>query len=438
MGTPFADRIRSVLGASIAPATIAVDPAAPSPVDAGGPQHDAIPGIPGGRWCEHGGVRAYIVECTRERSWVHGHDTVGSLVDRLEAAPHAAPILAGCPLPGPLLFLDLETTGLSGGAGTCAFLVGCGWFAPDGAFLTRQFVLMRSAAEAGMLSAVARELSRAGSLVTFNGKSFDAPLLETRYLYHRLAWPAAALPHLDMLHVARRLWKRDEPLAGGSSCSLTALEQHRLGHRRHGDVPGVEIPGRYFQFVRSGDARPLTAVFEHNRLDLLSLAALTARALDLVRRGSDDASDPREALALGWMYARAGDHESARDAYRRVVAMAPASDVRISALRALAVSARRARRFDEAAAYWRQMLEQRGCPGHAAREANEALAIHHEHRVRDLVTARSFAVRSLEHGINARTSRAGEYRLNRIRRKLEQAGAATLAFAESADVRLRP
>src|SRR6185295_1010119 len=124
----------------------------------------------------------------------------------------------------PLLFFDLETTGLSGGAGTYPFLVGFGWFDDDGAFLTRQFVLVRFADERSMLGAIAGEVSGAGALVSFNGRSFDAPLLETRYLYHRLAWAAGTLPHLDMLHVARRFWKRDV-VAIESSCSLAALEQ---------------------------------------------------------------------------------------------------------------------------------------------------------------------------------------------------------------------
>ena len=149
-------------------------------------------------------------------------------------------------------------------------------------------------------------------------------MLETRYLFHRLEWAAARLPHLDMLHVARRFWRggtavAPDAAAAESSCSLSALERQPLGTRRQGDVPGFEIPARYFHFVRTGDARPLQVVFEHNRLDLLSLAALTARALHLVRIGPEQAADPREALALGWIYARAGLDARGRQAYERAV-----------------------------------------------------------------------------------------------------------------------
>jgi len=199
-------------------------------------------------------------------------------------------------------------------------------------------------------------------------------------------------------------------------------------------VSGFDIPARYFQFVRTGDARPLAAIFEHNRLDLLSLAALTARALHLVRAGPQAARDPREAMALGWIYARAGLDMPARDAYRRAAALAPSSVIRIEALRALALSARRARSYDEAAGYWRQLLDVSGCPRHAVREASEALAIHHEHRARDLVMARTFARRSLEHGTSERSNQAVEYRLKRIQRKLERADVASLTFAYASDV----
>ena len=146
---------------------------------------------------------------------------------------------------------------MSGGAGTYAFLVGCGAFDAEGGFVTRQFVLLRHADERQLLQMVGAELAPAGALVSFNGKSFDAPLIETRHLFHRLEWTGSRLPHLDVLHPARRFWS--DGAAGDTPCSLVALERSVLGARRSGDVPGSEIPARYFQFVRSGDARPLVA-----------------------------------------------------------------------------------------------------------------------------------------------------------------------------------
>src|SRR5205807_4589491 len=130
------------------------------------------------------------------------------------------------------------------------------------------------------------------------------------------------LPHVDVLHPARRFWKRD-PGDGDESlgCSLIALEGRILGARRVGDVPGFEIPERYFQFLRSGDARPLAAVLEHNRLDLVSLAGLTGRLLHLAQTGAEAADDGWEAVALGRMYWRSGLEGRARDAYLRALAM---------------------------------------------------------------------------------------------------------------------
>ena len=257
-------------------------------------------------------------------------------------------------------------------------------------------------------------------------------MLETRYLYHRLASPAQ-LPHLDMLHVARRFWRGGTPagqdtVAAGSGCSLSALERHPLGTGRQGDVPGFEIPARYFHFVRTGDARPLQIVFEHNRLDLLSLAALTARALHLVRMGPGQAADPREALALGSIYARAGHEALGRQAYQRAIdlsseegrrdASSSSAAVHAEALRSLALMFRRGRAHDQAAGCWRQILDIRTCPQPIAREANAALAIHHEHRLRDLAAAKDFALRSLEHGTRPGWQDAVRHRLARLERKM--------------------
>jgi hypothetical protein len=292
--------------------------------------------------------------------------------------------------------------------------VGCAWFEPDGAFLTRQFVLTRFADERALLGVVAGELARAGAIVSFNGKSFDAPVLETRYLFHRLPWPCEQLPHLDVLHPARRFWRDDDV----PTCSLCALERQVLGARRDGDVGGFEIPARYFQFIRSGHTQPLAPVLEHNRLDLLSLAGLTARLLHLVRHGPEAARDARETLALGRVYARAGLDGRARQAFERAVAATSVGPLRVEALRSLALARRRARQFNEAAACWRALLEVPACPPHVAREAMEALAIHHEHRVRDLATAKAFALRS--RGTRAQASPALEHRLMRLELKIKR------------------
>jgi uncharacterized protein len=404
----FADRVRAVIGTPGATA-----PRQPSPrvLAADDPR---VAEQLGGRWAGEGPARFLLVERRREPADRHGHRGVGELAREAAAASEAAALFCGSEsVCAPFLFFDLETTGLSGGAGTLAFLVGCGWFDAEGGFVTHQYLLARTSDEPSLLEAVTREFDGAGGLVSFNGKSFDAPILETRYLFHRRPWPGAGLPHFDVLHAARRFWRDD------AGCSLGVLEAQVLGARRTGDVPGFEIPARYFQFLRDGDAAPLEDVLEHNRLDLLSLAGLTARLLYLGAAGHEAVRDDREALALGQLYDRAGRHERAHAAFAQA-ASAAAPDVKVAALRALAIEERRARRFAEAARYWQRVLEVRGCPPPAAREAAHALAVHHEHRARDLAIARSFALRSLEYGERASWREAVRRRLARLDRKLER------------------
>ena len=317
------------------------------------------------------------------------------------------------------LFLDLETTGLAGGAGTYAFLVGLAWF--DGCtFRVRQFFLASYAAERMLLQAVREVADEMDTVVTYNGKSFDLPVLETRYVMNRMATPFADVPHVDMLHPARRLWRRDDE---ESSCRLTMLEQTLCGHQREGDVPGFEIPGRYFHYVRTGEARQLEAVLEHNRLDLLSLALLTSRAVQLLDEGPESSRMAREALGLGQLYERAGLSHDARAAFTRAASL-PSADTttRAETLRALAIACRRARDYEEAATAWQAILELRGCPALIAREATEALAVHHEHRLRDPQSARTFALRSLRLPVTPARRESLEHRLARLNRKLGDAG----------------
>jgi hypothetical protein len=410
------ERLRGIVKPSSA-----VPAAASIPVACGVSQTQSIEDTLGGEWRSDGDRSCFVVEQRVDEDAVLGGTRVGDLANRLAASiGHASLLGRGAPARQPLLFFDLETTGLNGGAGTYAFLIGCGSFDARGGFVTKQYVMARYGDERTMLEVVAGELAKAGALVSFNGKSFDAPVIETRYLFHRLDWAGANLPHLDMLHPARRFW-------GDATCSLANLEAEILGTRRTADVPGFEIPARYFHFLRSGDPRPLAAVLDHNRRDLLSLAGLAARLLRLVALGVDEAADAREAVALGRLYAQAGLDAPARHALIRALEWCGLMDghrgnapLRIAALHALALCERRARRYDDAADRWRAMLEMPGCPAHLARQASEALAIHHEHRARDLSAARTFALRSLNGGSSAVWRDAVERRVTRINRKMNE------------------
>lgn len=320
-----------------------------------------------------------------------------------------------------LLFFDLETTGLAGGAGTYAFLVGCGWF--DGAgFRVRQFLLTSIGSERPLLEDVASVLGGSSALVTYNGKTFDAPLIETRFLFHRLAASCAGLPHIDLLHAARRLWRSagSDIDDGSGACGLSLMERSILGHVRDQDVPSFEIPSRYFRFVRSGDVRGLTGVLEHNRLDLLALAMLMARAGQLLDEGAPATRTAREALGLGALYERGGMRPEARACYARAVELDAADVVtRAEGLRAYAILSRRERRYLDAAEAWRRILMMSDCPPRLLQEAAEALAVHHEHRARDLPVARRFAWQTLQYQTSASRARAVHHRLARLDRKME-------------------
>jgi hypothetical protein len=332
------------------------------------------------------------------------------------------------------VFIDLETTGLSGGAGTVAFLVGCGWF-DYGAFQVRQFLLTSFAAERALLAAVAEFFSDADLIITYNGKTFDVPVMETRWMFHRLSMPLDGVPHFDMLHPARRLWSTRGSNGGAAmascadegGCRLTTLERVLFDVTRVGDVPGFEIPSRFFRFLRSGDPRPLEPVLEHNRLDLVSLAAVTARAARLAQDGVDACRDCAEALALGRVYERAGILDGADQCYVRA-SRSDLRDVRLEALYRLGLRYRRGRRFAEAAECWRDLFElTEPRPGRRSdatmaslrQFAAEALAIHHEHRVRDFGAARELALFVLEESSGSGPRAGGmRHRLARLERKI--------------------
>lgn len=321
-----------------------------------------------------------------------------------------------------VVFFDTETTGLSGGAGTLAFLVGCGWFEDSGDFIVRQFFLTGPAGERGMLEELGRLFADASLLVTYNGRTFDVPLMETRWAFHRTSAPTDGLPHFDMLPPARRLWGRRE-MAGPDTegCSLSVLERRVLGFHRMGDVPGFEIPARYFQFVRTGDSSLIEGVLDHNRHDIVSLAAVMSHALWMVREGAEACREPSEQVALGRVYERARRTEDAVRAYEMAVATGD-HEVRRHGLSRLALMHRRASRHQEAADAWQGVLDlvPRGRSVFTAleRQAVEALAIHHEHRARDLTRARRYA-EALGAATSGRLKVETDKRLRRIDRKMQ-------------------
>lgn len=172
---------------------------------------------------------------------------------------------------GRLLHFDTETTGLAGGTGTRAFMIGAAdWI--DGRFRIRQLTLTTMAAETAMLRTFAQWLSKDTVLVSYNGKCYDAPLLATRYRLARLPNPLAGLAHLDLLHPVRRHWKHQWP-----NCRLATAERQLLGVLREDDLPGSEAPAAWLTYLRGGAATNLRRVAQHNAQDLKSLAGVLVR-----------------------------------------------------------------------------------------------------------------------------------------------------------------
>ena len=249
------------------------------------------------------------------------------------------------------LFIDTETTGLAGGSGTCAFLVGLG-FVEDDSFVVRQLFMRDYGDEAAMLHELRELLSRYDVLVSYNGKTFDIPLLESRFVLARQRLSFERMLHFDLLHPARSLWK-----ARIESCRLMELEYRLLGLEREDDVPGHLIPDLYFRFVRTGDASRIGNVFHHNRHDILSLAALTVCASDLLDE-SYVPDDPLDDVSLGRLFERADQPERSMLHYRRAVEAGVTGLARRCALKALADQHKRRGNLDDARALWHELTDE--------------------------------------------------------------------------------
>ena len=288
------------------------------------------------------------------------------------------------------LFLDLETTGLAGGTGTHAFLVGIGQLTTEG-FRIRQFFLRDLAAEGALLTALVPIFRQASALVTYNGKLFDAALLDMRFRLARMPFDFHALLHFDLLYPARVLWK----LRWGS-VRLGDLERSVLRYERPEDVPGELIPQLYFDYLRSGNEHPLRIVFQHNTADLVSLAALAARMLQLVSAPETSSKEPLELFALGRLYERARRPYRAGTLYEGALASGLPGEVERAALRRLSLLYKRQRDYKRAVMLWGELAEMRA-PDSAREklEAYQELAICYEHRLGELDAAVEVTQRAL-------------------------------------------
>ena len=331
-------------------------------------------------------------------------------------------------------YLDTETTGLSGGTGTYAFLIGVGRFEQD-QFHLAQFFMRDPSDEPAQLLALEEFLAPCKALVSFNGKAFDAPLLNTRYLVHGWRTPLLDIGHIDLLHLARRLWRNRLP-----SRTLGNLEVQILGSERtEEDVPGWAIPSMYFDYLRSGDPSPLKSVFYHNAMDVVSLAALFQNLATLLASPSEaDIKHGVDLIALARLYEDLGevdlavqlylqgldyeDHiESTIDPEYRL----PAS-VLLDAIARLARLHKRQENYSEAVLLWEKAAQYQHIPAYIE------LAKYYEHHNKNNEEALRWVLAAWEIiNSNGYPSFDRNYwlsdiepRINRLRHKLERSSSA--------------
>ena len=313
------------------------------------------------------------------------------------------------------LFIDTETTGLSGGAGTVAFLVGVG-FVDGETFVIEQYLMREYADEPELIDRLASRMAGFDCVCSFNGKNFDLPLLEARFTMCRMRQRWREWDNLDLLHPARRAWK----LRIGS-CRLSRIETEILGMSREDDLPGSEVPQRYFEYLKTGDESLLEDIIEHNRQDIATLATLLVKLCEINAR-PERLTDQRDLFSMGRSLERQGEMKPARELYRVSAMPRPAGTLAALTGERIAGMAnwrqyhilRRSGDDDGAIRVLEQMIARRQMPGQAC----VALAKLYEHRKRDCARALEYAEMAKKYP-DAEPAEEIERRLARLRGKLD-------------------
>jgi len=309
----------------------------------------SLKGLPDGELLGTSFGQAYRVDSQYALDHLHGNSPLSyplSIPTALVAEVARKPELKDVSFDR-FLFLDTETTGLAGGAGTLIFLVGIGYFEENN-FQLRQYFLRDPSEEMGMLELLLGDIERAAGFVTYNGQAFDLPILENRYIISlRRQVSLHSIPNLDLLHLARRLWSRTLP-----DCSLTTVESHVLGVRRsEADVPGSWIPGMYLDFLRTGDASQMSRVIYHNLIDILSLVSLTGEVINRFQQDNMISLSASEALAVARWHQNSGRGTSAEQAFRQAISSS-SPELRLEALRWYTDHLKREGRRADAQEWW--------------------------------------------------------------------------------------
>jgi uncharacterized protein YprB with RNaseH-like and TPR domain len=326
--------------------------------------------------------------------------------------------------PSKWLFLDTETTGLAGGTGTYPFLVGIAWW-DAGGLQVEQFFMRDFSEEHSLLHELAARLAERPVLVTFNGKSFDWPLLENRFTMTRAIATPHLGAHLDLLHPARALWKLRLGSVRLIELERRVLDAPRLGWHREDDIASALIPQYYFDYLRGGPCDPIAGIVRHNQMDLRGLAALFGKINSLLAsQDSDrDGVDSLDLFGLSRFFERRGESDRAEVACSQALELGVPAEFRPRARRELALLAKRRGDHAAAVALW---IELSADPQDGVL-ACEQLAIHYERRAKDPTRAAEFArlglaklqrtrSRSRDPNVVARAGRLAEKFLSRISR----------------------
>jgi uncharacterized protein YprB with RNaseH-like and TPR domain len=345
------------------------------------PESQSIDSVVAGSFISTPRGEAFVSEQVYDSDYSHGNfSLLSSFPLSLISQWTKDPRIAELPI-HKYAFLDTETSGVSGGTGTYAFLVGAARFV-DGKFTLQQFFLRDPAEEPAMLEALINFLAPCEGLVTFNGKAFDAPLLVTRYSLHRIPVPFKNFAHIDLLPLARRLWRDRLP-----SRALKYLEEHVMGFTRSSDeVPGYEIPWLYFDYLRSGDARPLGGVFYHNAMDIVAMAALLGHVSEILADPYDGRVEHGlDFIAMGKLFEDLGHWDEAARLFERGLELGlDESDFGV-AVKRISILQKKRGDVDRAVELWKAAAKQ----GHIY--AHIELAKHFEHKMRDVKSAVKWA-----------------------------------------------
>lgn len=392
--------------ANVEPAPVERAPEVQQPSDA------SLPRILGGEWLPttHGPV--FVRDTWHALDHEHGASVLGDALD----LPHDAVGLLSATREGEVdparcAFFDIETTGLSGGTGTYIVLAGLGTFertipGEPLAFRLRQYFLAGLEHERAMLALLADDLADRDAVVTYNGRAFDVPIVETRLTLSRLKSPYRKLAHVDLLHHVRSLYAHRLP-----ACKLAEAERRLLRLERFDDLPGFMIPHMYRDYLLAGRIAPLRGVFRHNADDVISLVGVLARLAGML---THDDHDPDDGVALARWWERRGDEQRAMRLYRAALPWLDGDDAWPWAAARHARLCRRAGAREEAFPLW-QALHERGDSA-----ASLALAKHLEHHLRDYDGAAS-VVDELLARAGETASPALRHRMRRIDARRERA-----------------